>query len=140
MRKEGHLVVLWGDFYRVGSLSELTGLLTKHILGVWVGTGKTRSLTSTLLLDFISSMVFDPASAPHLKPWLVRTLEPMFVCLMCLFPYILTHSFSSCDAEPGALADYILALLRHNVPESEMRTELAAQLDEFLEKGQSPLG
>ena len=41
-----------------------------------------------------------------------------------------------CDAEPGALADYILALLRHNVPESEMRTELAAQLDEFLEKGQ----
>ncbi|KAF8807181.1 hypothetical protein BYT27DRAFT_7137640 [Phlegmacium glaucopus] len=61
-------------------------------------------------------MVFDPTSAPHLKPWLVRTLEPI------------------CDAEPGALADYILALLRHNVPESEMRTELAVQLDEFLEK------
>lgn len=45
-----------------------------------------------------------------------------------------------CDAEPGALADYILALLRHNVPESEMRTELAVQLDEFLEKGQFSLG
>ncbi|KAF9480435.1 hypothetical protein BDN70DRAFT_832781 [Pholiota conissans] len=61
-------------------------------------------------------MVFDPESAVHLKPWLVRTLEPI------------------CDAEPGALADYILALLKHSVPENEMRQELAVQLDEFLEK------
>ncbi|KAJ7462627.1 hypothetical protein B0H11DRAFT_2053631 [Mycena galericulata] len=61
-------------------------------------------------------MIFDPATAAHLKPWLVRTLEPI------------------CDAEPGALADYILALLKHNVPEAEMRKELAVQLDEFLEK------
>lgn len=42
---------------------------------------------------------------------------------------------SRCDAEPGALADYILALLKHNVSESEMRKELVAQLEEFLEKG-----
>ncbi|KAG5719343.1 hypothetical protein E4T56_gene13301 [Termitomyces sp. T112] len=61
-------------------------------------------------------MIFDPSTASHLKPWLVRTLEPI------------------CDAEPGALADYILALLKHNVPESEMRQELVVQLDEFLEK------
>jgi RNA-binding protein 26 len=40
-----------------------------------------------------------------------------------------------CDAEPGALAEYILALLKHNVPENDMRRELTAQLDEFLEKG-----
>jgi len=47
------------------------------------------------------------------------------------------HRCSRCDAEPGALADYILALLKHNVPENEMRNELAVQLDEFLEKGPS---
>ncbi|KAF8898346.1 hypothetical protein BD779DRAFT_1483445 [Infundibulicybe gibba] len=63
-------------------------------------------------------MILDSASASHLKPWLVRTLEPI------------------CDAEPGALADYILALLKHTVPESEMRKELAVQLDEFLEKAE----
>jgi RNA-binding protein 26 len=40
-----------------------------------------------------------------------------------------------CDAEPGALAEYILALLKHNVPENEMRKELSSQLEEFLEKG-----
>ncbi|KAF7319960.1 hypothetical protein MKEN_00779900 [Mycena kentingensis (nom. inval.)] len=55
-----------------------------------------------------------------LKPWLVRTLEPI------------------CDAEPGALADYILALLKHNVPEVDMRKELAVQLEEFLEKEGKP--
>ncbi|KAJ3571341.1 hypothetical protein NP233_g3810 [Leucocoprinus birnbaumii] len=61
-------------------------------------------------------MIYDPTTAAYLKPWLVRTLEPI------------------CDAEPGALADYILALLKHNVSELEMRKELAVQLDEFLEK------
>ncbi|KAL0950899.1 hypothetical protein HGRIS_007658 [Hohenbuehelia grisea] len=61
-------------------------------------------------------MLFDPSTASHLKPWLIRALEPI------------------CDAEPGALADYILALLKHNAAENEMRQELTLQLDEFLEK------
>ncbi|KAJ3998446.1 hypothetical protein F5050DRAFT_1805896 [Lentinula boryana] len=65
-------------------------------------------------------MIFDESNAPHLKPWLVRTLEPI------------------CDAEPGALADYILALLKHNVPESKMKNDLQSQLDEFLEKECAP--
>ncbi|KAJ3479184.1 hypothetical protein NLI96_g9235 [Meripilus lineatus] len=65
-------------------------------------------------------MLFDPATANHLKPWLVRTLEPI------------------CDAEPGALADYILALLKHNAPEADLRKELVTQLEEFLEKECNP--
>ncbi|KAL6304235.1 hypothetical protein BKA93DRAFT_301444 [Sparassis latifolia] len=64
-------------------------------------------------------MLFDPETANDLRPWLVKTLEPV------------------CDAEPGALADYILALLKHNAPEAELRKELASQLEEFLEKGPS---
>ncbi|KAJ3536639.1 hypothetical protein NM688_g6809 [Phlebia brevispora] len=65
-------------------------------------------------------MLLDTEATQYLKPWLVRTLEPI------------------CDAEPGALADYILALLKHNAPESDLRKELAAQLDEFLEKEGPP--
>ncbi|EMD41690.1 hypothetical protein CERSUDRAFT_110267 [Gelatoporia subvermispora B] len=61
-------------------------------------------------------MLTERDNVTHLKPWLIRTLEPI------------------CDAEPGALADYILALLNHDAPESELRRELAEQLDEFLEK------
>ena len=54
-------------------------------------------------------------------------------------PHLLTN-LCRCDAEPGALADYILALLKHSAPEAELRKELATQLEEFLEKGaeQSP--
>lgn len=65
-------------------------------------------------------MIFDSSTSDHLKPWLTKTLEPI------------------CDADPSALADYILALLKHNAPESELRKELAAQLEEFLEKEGPP--
>ncbi|TFY79735.1 hypothetical protein EWM64_g4275, partial [Hericium alpestre] len=60
------------------------------------------------------------ARKDHLKPWLTKTLEPI------------------CDADPEALADYILALLKHNAPESELRKELTSQLEEFLEKEGPP--
>ncbi|EIN13581.1 hypothetical protein PUNSTDRAFT_140090 [Punctularia strigosozonata HHB-11173 SS5] len=62
-------------------------------------------------------MLFDADSEPSLKAWLTRTLEPI------------------CDADPGALSDYVLALLKHNLSEAELRRELSAQLEEFLEKG-----
>ena len=39
----------------------------------------------------------------------------------------------SCDAEPAALATYILALLDHDAPEQELRQEFVKQLEEFLE-------
>ncbi|KAL4243123.1 RNA-binding protein 26/27 [Abortiporus biennis] len=61
-------------------------------------------------------MLFQPENTVHLKSWLIRTLEPI------------------CDAEPGALADYVLALLKHNAPEQELRKEMGLQLEEFLEK------
>ncbi|KAI0321124.1 hypothetical protein OF83DRAFT_1161995 [Amylostereum chailletii] len=65
-------------------------------------------------------MPFDSSSAEYLKPWLTRTLEPI------------------CDADPDALADYILALLKHNAPEVDLRKELTSQLEEFLEKEGPP--
>ncbi|KAI0082217.1 hypothetical protein K474DRAFT_1634213 [Panus rudis PR-1116 ss-1] len=65
-------------------------------------------------------MHLEPENATHLKPWLVRTLEPI------------------CDAEPGALAEYILALLKHNAPEADLRRELNTELEEFLENETTP--
>jgi RNA-binding protein 26 len=83
-------------------------------------------------------MIFDASTSDHLKPWLTKTLEPMSAPSSLLQ---VTHErvclLFRCDADPSALADYILALLKHNGPESELRKELAAQLDEFLEKGAS---
>jgi hypothetical protein len=85
------------------------------------------------------AMLFDPSTSDHLKQWLTKTLEPMSVhpLLSHTFPVGSREPISllRCDADPTALADYILALLKHNGPESDLRKELAAQLDEFLEKG-----
>jgi hypothetical protein len=87
------------------------------------------------------AMLFDPSTSDHLKLWLTKTLEPMSVhpLLSHTFPVGSREPISllRCDADPTALADYILALLKHNGPESDLRKELAAQLDEFLEKGAS---
>jgi RNA-binding protein 26 len=46
----------------------------------------------------------------------------------------LIYSFS-CDADPNALAEYVAALLERDAPESQLRIDLSAELDEFLEKG-----
>ena len=40
-----------------------------------------------------------------------------------------------CDAEPEALATYVLALLKHDAPENELKAEVTRQLDEFFEDG-----
>ncbi|KZV77625.1 hypothetical protein PENSPDRAFT_746751 [Peniophora sp. CONT] len=61
-------------------------------------------------------MIFDPSTEDHLRPWLTRTLEPI------------------CDADPEALSNYILALLKHESPEADLRRDLSQQLEEFLEK------
>ncbi|KAH8120240.1 hypothetical protein DFH11DRAFT_43142 [Phellopilus nigrolimitatus] len=64
-------------------------------------------------------MLYDPSTNSALHAWLVKTLEPI------------------CDAEPEALATYIVALLKHDVPEQELRQEVVKQLDEFFENGAS---
>jgi len=45
-----------------------------------------------------------------------------------------SHRFRS-DAEPGALADYILALLKHDKPEDELRLFCSSQLGDFIRDG-----
>jgi hypothetical protein len=57
---------------------------------------------------------------------------------VCVFLYIFHTqdlSLHSCDADPEALADYVLALLKHDAPEPELRKMFVSQLEEFLEKG-----
>ncbi|GAA5912939.1 hypothetical protein JCM5296_002531 [Sporobolomyces johnsonii] len=50
-----------------------------------------------------------------LKPWLVKHLEPIS------------------DADPTVLADYVLALLKHDVPEADLDSLCNEQLSDFLE-------
>ncbi|XP_029957037.1 RNA-binding protein 27 isoform X2 [Salarias fasciatus] len=51
-----------------------------------------------------------------LKSWLAKLLEPI------------------CDADPSALANYVVALVKKDKPEKELRVFCADQLDVFLQK------
>lgn len=59
-------------------------------------------------------MLFDEAHTDDLKAWLTAELGPI------------------CDADPEVLADYVLALLKHESPEAELQTLLTEQLEDFL--------
>lgn len=40
-----------------------------------------------------------------------------------------------CDADPSALANYVVALVKKDKPEKELKALCADQLDVFLQKG-----
>jgi len=51
----------------------------------------------------------------ELKTWLTSHLEPL------------------CDADPAALAKYVLALIKKDKPESELKESMVSQMDVFLQ-------
>ncbi|KZO99725.1 hypothetical protein CALVIDRAFT_553171 [Calocera viscosa TUFC12733] len=61
-------------------------------------------------------MLFNVSRGIELRPWLISALEPI------------------CDADPEVLADYVIALLRHDGEESHLRTLFASQLEDFLDQ------
>lgn len=46
-----------------------------------------------------------------------------------------TYDCSRCEADPAALAKYVLALIKKDKSEEELRKSMVAQLDVFLETG-----
>lgn len=49
---------------------------------------------------------------------------------VCLFLY-----YCSCDADPSALAKYVVALVKKDRSEKELKALCIDQLDVFLQKG-----
>ena len=69
-----------------------------------------------------------------LREWLVATLEPLYV----LFLYIFSNLFCvllRCDAEPIALARYVLALVAKDKPLDKLRENCIDRLEVFLDRG-----
>ncbi|OXB53992.1 hypothetical protein ASZ78_009148 [Callipepla squamata] len=64
-------------------------------------------------------MLIDNVDA--LKSWLAKLLEPI------------------CDADPSALANYVVALVKKDKPEKELKAFCADQLDVFLQKVMSKI-
>ncbi|KAF9426508.1 hypothetical protein BGZ94_006407 [Podila epigama] len=52
--------------------------------------------------------------------------------------YLIVELESICEADPGMLADYIIALLKHDKPMSELQPLMISQLEDFLSEATSP--
>lgn len=52
---------------------------------------------------------------------------------VCLTEFVLLYS--SCDADPSALAKYVVALVKKDKSEKELKALCIDQLDVFLQKG-----
>lgn len=73
------------------------------------------SLTKALLLFPFHCIV-------KVRYWVAEILQ--YICLTC-----------RCDADPSALANYVVALVKKDKPEKELKALCADQLDVFLQKG-----
>ncbi|KAG9305945.1 hypothetical protein G9A89_016598 [Geosiphon pyriformis] len=65
-------------------------------------------------------MLLDDPSSKALKEYLTQQLEPI------------------CDADPGVLADYVIALLKHDKSSQDLRQLCVSQLDDFLKEETEP--
>lgn len=54
---------------------------------------------------------------------------------MCLLIYCIFALNCSCDADPSALAKYVVALVKKDKSEKELKALCIDQLDVFLQKG-----
>jgi RNA-binding protein 26 len=48
---------------------------------------------------------------------------------------LLSELLQSCDAEPEVLSNYVLALLKHDAPERDLKKTFENQLHDFLDNG-----
>jgi hypothetical protein len=67
-------------------------------------------------------MILTDSDALALKKRLISKLEPMYDL----------NSYIRCDAEPSVLADYVIALLKHDKEDQELIDLCASQLQDFL--------
>jgi RNA-binding protein 26 len=75
-----------------------------------------------------------------LRSWLTPVLEPLLVQMtyFLIFSLITILFYYRCDADPNALAKYVLALLKKDKPQAELEGCMAEQLDVFLGKETKP--
>ncbi|MCJ1437876.1 hypothetical protein MMC27_007263 [Xylographa pallens] len=77
-------------------------------------------------------MLITEDEAKDLKTWVIKKLEDMYVTsLMTLRGFLWTLDS---DADSDVLADYVLALIRADTPEPELRANAIENLEDFLKQ------
>jgi len=93
-------------------------------------------------------MLITDEEAKDLKTWVIKKLEDMYVIAYDIRLALRiscngeshadkSHSRSS-DADSDVLADYVLALIRADTPEPELRANAIENLEDFLKERMLP--
>ncbi|KRX59493.1 RNA-binding protein 26 [Trichinella sp. T9] len=105
------------------------------------GSRSSRSTTSTRRYyssrhrrsRSITKMFVDQPE--QLKNWLINTLSPLYhLKLYTKYLVVIELLCSRCDADPAALAKYVMALLKKDKTEADLKHFCLDQLDVFLQK------
>ena len=86
-------------------------------------------------------MLITDEEAKDLKIWVIKKLEDMYV-VAYIMRLILRRSWEcadtfhshSSDADSDVLADYVLALIRADTPEPDLRANAIENLEDFLKE------
>ncbi|KRX91932.1 RNA-binding protein 26 [Trichinella pseudospiralis] len=90
------------------------------------------SLHSLMPLIIAKMFVDQPE---QLKNWLINTLSPLYkLKLYTKHLVVIKLLCSRCDADPAALAKYVMALLKKDKTEADLKHFCLDQLDVFLQK------
>ena len=75
--------------------------------------------------------LIEEENVPALKKWIVKRLEDMFVYSVSfrIFTYA---KFISSDADSDVLADYVLALVRSEDSDEQVKQNCLENLEDFL--------
>ena len=87
-------------------------------------------------------MLFSEQDAPQLKKWIVKRLENTYVFGAFLKhtvigASVLIRRHHSSDADADVLADYVLALLRHDGDMQTVRRLCEEEIPDFLKEGKT---
>ncbi len=87
-------------------------------------------------------MLFSEEDAPQLKKWIVKRLENTYVSMRLGSTLsnelsVLTRHCHSSDADADVLADYVLALLRHDGDLQTVRRLCEEEIPDFLKEGKT---
>lgn len=80
-------------------------------------------------------MLVDDADAVLLKKWVVKRLEDMYVARSnCVSgrQRLVPDALYSSDADSDVLADYVLALVRSEDPDEQVKSNCLENLEDFL--------
>ncbi|KAL9125909.1 MAG: hypothetical protein Q9217_004956, partial [Psora testacea] len=79
-------------------------------------------------------MLIPDTDAAELRKWIIKRLEAMYVSVDTLMSDADILSHSSADVDEDVLADYMIALLRSEAPEQQLRLDVYSNLEDFLKE------